>query len=73
MIEGIDFFVYLVSFPLNVKGNGLLALNDDGTYSVYINSKASVEAQKKAMRHEYRHMADDDMFGDKSITSIEKV
>lgn len=73
MIEGIDFFVYLVSFPHNVKGNGLLALNDDGTYSVYINARASSHAQKKAMQHEYAHMANDDMYGDKDIRTIENI
>lgn len=73
MIEGIDFFVYLVSFPNNVKGNGLLALNDDGTYSVYLNARASVYARKKAMRHEYAHMANDDMYGDKDIREIENL
>lgn len=72
MIEDADYFVYLVDFP-TCKCNGALALNDDGTYSVYINAKASDEQKKKAMRHEYDHMANDDMYGDQDILNIEKV
>ena len=72
LIEGVDYFVRLVDFP-NCKCNGAVALNDDGTYSVYINAKASDEQKKRAMRHEYNHMANDDFYGDKDIRSIEKV
>lgn len=73
MIEGCDFFVRLVDFPKAVKGNGLIVLNEDGTYSIYINARAS-EAQKKiAMRHEYNHMANDDLYGDKDIRDIERI
>ena len=71
MIEGADYFVRLVDFPLGVGSNGMLLLNDDGTYSVYLNARASADIQKKAMRHEYDHMANDDMYGDKDIRSIE--
>ena len=71
MIEGADYFVRLVDFPLGVGSNGMVLLNDDGTYSVYLNARASADIQKKAMRHEYDHMANDDMYGDKDIRSIE--
>lgn len=73
MIEGCDYFVRLVAFPRAVKGNGILVLNDDGTYSVYINSRASDAQKKRAMRHEYAHMANDDMYGDKNIRDIERI
>lgn len=73
MIEGADYFVRLVDFPLGVGSNGMLLLNDDGTYSVYLNARASADKQKKAMRHEYDHMANDDMYGDKDIRNIERI
>ena len=73
MIEGIDYFVYQVPFPVGLRSNGMVALNDDGTYSVYINSRASVTQKKKAMQHELRHMANDDMYGDKDIRTIEAI
>ena len=73
MIEGADYFVRVIDFPKGINRAGFVLLNSDGTYSVYLNARASAYAQKKAMRHEYRHMADDDMYGDKDIRSIEKV
>ena len=61
----------IIDFPPGVNRVGFILLNDDGTYSVYLNAKAS-EAQKKiAMRHEYNHMANDDMYGNRDILSIE--
>ena len=71
MIENADYFVRLVPFPSAANCNGMVLLNDDGTYSVYLNSKASHSAIKKAMRHEYSHMANDDLYNDKDIGSIE--
>lgn len=73
MIENADYFVRVIDFPRGVNRIGFVLLNDDGTYSVYINAKASRYAQKKAMRHEYNHMARDDMYGDKDICNIEKM
>ena len=73
MIEGVDYFVRLVDFPIGVGSCGMLLLNDDGTYSVYLDARASTDRQKKAMRHEYDHMANDDMYGDKDIRCIERI
>ena len=73
MIEGADYFVRVIDFPKDVNRVGFVLLNSDGTYSVYLNARASAYAQKKAMRHEYRHMANDDLYGDKDIRTIENV
>jgi len=73
LIEGADYFVRIVPFPADTKIHACTLLNDDGTYSVYLDCQSPVERRKRAMRHEYNHMARDDMFGDKSILSIEKV
>ena len=73
MIEGADYFVRVIDFPDGVNRVGFVLLNSDGTYSVYINARASAYAQKKAMRHEFNHMANDDLYGDKDIRTIEKV
>ena len=72
MIEGADYFVRVIDFPDGVVSCGMLLLNDDGTYSVYLDARSSVDKQKKAMRHEYAHMAHDDIYGDKDIRSIEE-
>ena len=63
----------VIDFPKGVNRVGFVLLNSDGTYSVYINAKASEAQKKKAMRHEYAHMANDDLYGCKDITTIENV
>ena len=73
MIENADFFVRVVEFPKGVNRVGIVLLNEDGTYSVYLNSRASEAQKRKAMRHEYAHMANDDMYGDKDIRQIERI
>ena len=73
LIEGADYFVRLVPFPENAKIHACTLLNDDGTYSVYLDSKTPSERKKRAMRHELNHMANDDMHGEKDIRSIEQV
>ena len=71
MIENVDYFVRLVNFPKGVNRVGFVLLNEDGTYSVYINARASEAQKKKAMRHEYAHMANDDLYGEKDIRDVE--
>ncbi len=73
MIENVDYFVRVVDFPKGVNRIGFALLNDDGTYSVYINARASEAQKRKAMRHEYNHMANDDMYGNKDIRKIENL
>ena len=73
MSEGVDYFVRVVDFPIGAGSNGMLLLNDDNTYSVYINARASRDAQEKAMQHEYNHMARGDMFGEMDIAECEEV
>ena len=73
MIENADYFVRIINFPKSVNRVGFVLLNEDGTYSIYINARASDAQKRKAMRHEYAHMANDDMFGDKDIRQIERI
>ena len=73
MIEGADYFVRVVEFPRGVNRIGFVLLNPDGTYSVYLNAKASSAQKKKAMRHELRHMVNDDLYGEKDIHAIENI
>ena len=72
MTEGVDFFVYLVDFPVGAGCDGMSILNDDGTYSVYINARAGYSAQRKAMCHEYEHMVKGDLHGSADICNIEE-
>ena len=73
LIEGADYFVRLVPFPPDARFHACVLLNSDTTYTVLIDSNSPLEAQKTAMWHELNHMTADDMHGEKSILSIEKV
>lgn len=73
MIENVDYFVRVIDFPKGVNRIGFVLLNEDGTYSVYINARASEAQKRKAMWHEINHMARDDMHGSKDIRTIEKM
>lgn len=53
MTQG-DIFIRYVPFPYTVKGATLP--NDDGTFSIYINSDLPRAQQEKALRHELAHI-----------------
>lgn len=55
MTEG-EVFVRYISFPYTVKGVTLP--NDDGTFSIYINSVLPEPQQREALRHELSHVRD---------------
>lgn len=72
MIEGVDYFVRVTDFPKGAVSHGMVLLNDDGTYSVYIDKNATDEQQAASLQHELDHIAGDDLYGDKKISSVEK-
>ena len=71
MIENADYFVRYMDFPVWNCG-GFCLLNDDGTYSVYINTRLSQKRQQEALKHEIRHILNGDMFSISPIELIEE-
>lgn len=61
LIEGVDYFVYLVDFPVCSCG-GCVCLNEDGTYTVLLNARLSHQQNKDSMEHELNHMKHDDFY-----------
>lgn len=55
-----DYYVRLVELPPTVLGATLP--NDDGTFSVYINSCLGDAARRETLRHELEHMARDHFY-----------
>ena len=55
-----DHFVRLVELPRRVYG--VTMPNDDGTFSVYINSLLSSAEQRRTLEHELAHMARDHFY-----------
>ena len=69
ILEDADYFVRVVPFPVPV--GEMVALNEDGTYSLYLNSAFMGEDMKKHFLHGLNHIRNDDLYGDKEIIDIE--
>ena len=72
MIEGADYYVRVVDFP-SAKLGGVVTPNDDGTYSVYINSRLDSAHQRRAYEHEVRHIINEDLHGELDISTVEDI
>lgn len=53
--------VFFINFP-NTKADELVTLNEDGSYSIFINSRLSHEAALKAYTHALNHIKNGDFF-----------
>ncbi len=70
LIEGADFFIRATDFP-NTANKGAVIVNEDGTYSVYINSRYPQCQWKDIADHELRHLLNNDFYNDLDIRFIE--
>lgn len=70
-IEGADYFVRVLHFPVPVPA--ALRLNDDGTFSLYLNADYDFTHWVDDYEHELWHMIRDDMYGEKDIRDIENL
>ena len=68
-IEGADYFIRVVDLPPKVKA--LVAENDDGTYSLYLNSKNDKQRNILAVIHELDHIENNDFQNGKTIQAVE--
>lgn len=71
LIENADFFVRVVDFPVCSCG-GCVMLNEDGTYTVLLNSRLSHQQNVDSMKHEKKHMEHDDFFRDVPLDQKER-
>lgn len=55
LIEGVDYRVRYVEFP-NTGSPSVTVSNGDGTYTVYVNTRFSIEEQARGLRHELEHL-----------------
>ena len=75
-IPGADYFLRWLPFP---KGNGtdggMVMLNDDGTYSVYMDTAllALPAKAKETWKHEEDHIQNGDLYNGKPISEIEDI
>lgn len=65
-----DYRVRLIDLPPTV--NAVTALDEDGFYNVYINARLPRELQRKAFRHELRHISLNHFSSNKSTAECER-
>lgn len=65
----IDYQVYLITFPTK-KVTESVVENEDGSYSIFIESSLTYERQQKAFRHALRHIFGND-FEKNDVDKIE--
>lgn len=66
----IDYYVRLVELPRRVEG--VTVPNNDGSFSVYINSLLTDEQRQKVLDHELEHIEREHFYVDMPVTRMEK-
>ena len=69
-IQPEQYTVRIISLPYKVPG--LVAMDEEGHYNIYLNACLNREGQKEALRHELEHIAGDDFYNSRSILDIER-
>jgi len=64
-----EYRVRLVDLPPRV--GGMVSMDEEGFYNVYINSRLTRERQREALRHELDHIAGDDLYNTQPIEAVE--
>ena len=70
ILENCDYFIRLIHLPGSV--GGIVTPNNDGTYMMYLNEDHSGDLLIDDYMHEYEHIQNDDLYGEKDIRLIEK-
>ena len=70
ILENADYFVKLVDFPTCSCG-GVILLNEDGTYTILLNSRLSHEQNADSLIHELNHIKNGDFYRSIPIKQIE--
>lgn len=63
------YFVRLVAMPPSVRG--VVLPNDDGTYTIIINSVLPEERRREVLEHELAHIKKDHLYSEDPIRIIE--
>lgn len=71
LIEGVDYFVRLDDFPVCTCG-GLVHPNEDGTFTILLNSRLSRAQNLESLKHECKHILHDDFWRDVPLEVMEK-
>lgn len=70
-VEGADYFIYYSELPPKIYA--FVALNPDGTYSIYLDPRRDFEHRLDDMEHEIMHIIRDDLYNGKPIQEVESL
>lgn len=65
--------INLIYIKLRKTQTAILKLNDDGTYTILVNSDKPIDVQRKGILHEIGHILNDDMFSHANIDLLERM
>lgn len=65
--------IVLIYTKLRPTQTAVLKLNDDGTYTILVNSNKPIDVQRKGILHEIGHILNDDMFSHANIDLLERM
>ena len=65
--------INLIYIKLRKTQTAILKLNDDGTYTILVNSDKPIDVQRKGILHEIGHILNDDMYSHAHIDLIERM
>ena len=65
--------INLIYIKLRKTQTAILKLNDDGTYTILVNSDKPIDVQRKGILHEIGHILNDDMYSQAHIDLIERM
>lgn len=65
--------IVLIYTKLRPTQTAVLKLNDDGTYTILVNSDKPIDVQRKGILHELGHIIHDDMYSNANIDLIERM
>lgn len=65
--------INLIYIKLRKTQTVVLKLNDDGTYTILVNSDKPIDVQRKGILHEIGHILNDDMYSHAHIDLLERM
>ena len=65
--------INLIYIKLRKTHTAVLKLNDDGTYTILVNSDKPIDVQRKGILHEIGHILNDDMYSHAHIDLLERM
>lgn len=65
--------IVLIYTRLRPTQTAVLKLNDDGTYTILVNSDKPQDVQRQGILHELGHIIHDDMYSTANVDLIERM